>query len=161
MPHGGRRPGAGAPAGNTNALRTGGRSRAAETVLAALLTHPNVRAIFRLLIERGLWPPPFKTNPLFRGRLGQLPAATQRDLRRAWAMQVVRCLYPALVDCSHPAFNQINQPPESGWPTPWPGPRFTEQEFLEMRDQSKRRHLDRPSPTLHPSSSASSATRAH
>jgi len=152
MPRGGRRPGAGAPAGNTNALRTGGRSRAAETVLAALLTHPNVRAIFRLLITRGLWPPPFKTNPLFRGRLGQLPAATQRDLRRAWAMQVVRCLYPALVDCSHPAFNQINQPPESGWPTPWPGPRFTGDEFRAIfkNPQTIKTSRTNPTPTHQP-----------
>jgi len=155
------RPGAGAPAGNTNALRNGARSRAAATVLAALLAHPNVREIFRLLIERGLWPPPYKTNPLFRGRHGQLPAATERDLRRAWAMQVVRFLYPALVDCSNPTFNQINQVPASGWPTPWPGPRFTEQEVLDMRDQSKRGRLDRPSSIVHPLSSPGTATRAH
>ncbi|MEX2245133.1 MAG: hypothetical protein WEC75_00430 [Dehalococcoidia bacterium] len=45
MPRGGRRPGAGAPRGNLNALKTGAHSRRARTVITALLANPDTRAV--------------------------------------------------------------------------------------------------------------------
>ena len=45
MPRGGRRPGAGAPRGNTNGLRSGLRSPRVQIVLAALLSNAEIRDI--------------------------------------------------------------------------------------------------------------------
>ena len=45
MPHGGRRPGAGAPRGNLNALKTGRYSRRLRTIAKALGMVPEVSAI--------------------------------------------------------------------------------------------------------------------
>ena len=53
MPRGGRRPGAGAPRGNLNALRGGGRSRRLQIVLAALLSEPEIRMLFIGLLLAG------------------------------------------------------------------------------------------------------------
>ena len=55
MPRGGRRPGAGAPRGNLNALRTGARSKQVKTVMLALLIVPETRRVllhFRRMEER-------------------------------------------------------------------------------------------------------------
>ncbi len=49
MPGGGRRPGAGAPKGNLNALRSGRASTRFQVVLAAMLSSPELRdVLFRL-----------------------------------------------------------------------------------------------------------------
>ncbi len=53
MPRGGRRPGAGAPRGNLNALRGGGSSRRLQIVLAALLSEPEIRMLFIGLLLAG------------------------------------------------------------------------------------------------------------
>ncbi len=45
MPRGGKRPGAGAPKGNLNALRSGARSQQVKAVLIALLTVPETRRV--------------------------------------------------------------------------------------------------------------------
>ena len=45
MPRGGRRPGAGAPKGNLNALRTGTRSKQLKAVIIALLAIPETRRV--------------------------------------------------------------------------------------------------------------------
>jgi hypothetical protein len=55
MPRGGKRPGAGAPKGNLNALRTGARSKQVKTVMLALLIVPETRRVllhFRRMEER-------------------------------------------------------------------------------------------------------------
>ena len=52
MPRGGRRPGAGAPKGNLNALKTGARSRQLRAVLAALLIEPHTRHVMLQLARR-------------------------------------------------------------------------------------------------------------
>jgi hypothetical protein len=52
MPRGGRRPGAGAPRGNLNALKTGARSRQLRAVLAALLIEPHTRRVLLDLARR-------------------------------------------------------------------------------------------------------------
>ena len=96
MPRGGRRPGSGAPRGNANAATRGGASPRAYLVFAAMCLHPNNRAIVRLMRQLGI----------------HLPGPDP-DLRR-----VITEIYPAIFDCSHPQFNQINQRPESGWPPP-------------------------------------------
>ena len=44
-PRGGRRPGAGAPKGNLNALRTGTRSKQLKAVVLALLIVPQTRHV--------------------------------------------------------------------------------------------------------------------
>ena len=43
MPRGGRRPGAGAPKGNLNALKNGSRSRQLRTLIIALMAFPQTR----------------------------------------------------------------------------------------------------------------------
>jgi hypothetical protein len=53
MPRGGRRPGAGAPKGNLNALNRGARSRRLGAVLAALLSEPEIRQIILGLLLGG------------------------------------------------------------------------------------------------------------
>ncbi len=45
MPRGGRRPGAGAPKGNLNALRTGTRSKQLKAVIIALMAIPQTRRV--------------------------------------------------------------------------------------------------------------------
>ena len=45
MPRGGRRPGAGAPIGNTNVLKHGKHSRRVRAVVAALMADPEARSV--------------------------------------------------------------------------------------------------------------------
>ncbi len=45
MPRGGRRPGAGAPRGNLNALRTGNRSKQLRALVFALMLVPQTRRV--------------------------------------------------------------------------------------------------------------------
>ena len=54
MPRGGRRPGAGAPRGNFNAVRSGNRSRRMLMVYLALVNHPDQLAVGRALLAHGL-----------------------------------------------------------------------------------------------------------
>ena len=49
MPAGGRRPGAGAPRGNTNALKSGRHSARFKAVLTAMSQVPEVRDYFALV----------------------------------------------------------------------------------------------------------------
>jgi len=53
MPKGGRRPGAGAPVGNMNALKTGTRSLRVRAILMALLQDDEARAVLLRLGARG------------------------------------------------------------------------------------------------------------
>ena len=140
MPHGGRRPGAGAPRGNTNALGHGSGSLAAHIVREALKAHPNVRELYRIMVVHGLWP---------RRYAGGIPGS--RAAKARWVSSVVRLLHPALLDCSHPYFNQLNQVnqlPESDRTTPWPGPSFSDDEITEIREQSRRHREGHPYPAL-------------
>jgi hypothetical protein len=52
MPRGGRRPGAGAPKGNLNALRTGVRSRQLKAAIGALLTHDETRRVLLAILDQ-------------------------------------------------------------------------------------------------------------
>ena len=52
MPRGGRRPGAGAPKGNLNALKTGAYSRQLGAAIGALLSVPQTRAVMLALIDQ-------------------------------------------------------------------------------------------------------------
>jgi hypothetical protein len=52
MPHGGKRPGAGAPKGNLNALKTGSRSQQLNTVIEALLASPTIRRVMLKLVQQ-------------------------------------------------------------------------------------------------------------
>ena len=53
MPRGGKRPGAGAPAGNLNALKHGAHSAYIHTLIQALAAHPTTReALIRLARRR-------------------------------------------------------------------------------------------------------------
>jgi hypothetical protein len=52
MPRGGKRPGAGAPRGNLNALKTGSRSRQLNTVIEALLASPTIRRVMLKLVQQ-------------------------------------------------------------------------------------------------------------
>lgn len=49
MPRGGRRPGAGAPKGNWNALSSGGRSKRLRALVLSLRDDPHFMAVYRLL----------------------------------------------------------------------------------------------------------------
>jgi hypothetical protein len=53
MPRGGRRPGAGAPKGNTNALKTGRHSVRVRAVIDALLADPETREVLLRLGSKG------------------------------------------------------------------------------------------------------------
>lgn len=52
MSLGGKRPGAGAPRGNLNALKTGLHSRQLKTAMAAMLCHEEIRPILLTIIEK-------------------------------------------------------------------------------------------------------------
>ena len=52
MPRGGKRPGAGAPKGNLNALKTGSRSRQLNIVIEALLASPAIRRVMLKLVQQ-------------------------------------------------------------------------------------------------------------
>lgn len=52
MPRGGKRPGAGAPIGNTNALRHGRRSPRVHAVVRAIWGIPEVRRLFLAIIRK-------------------------------------------------------------------------------------------------------------
>ena len=53
MPRGGRRPGAGAPKGNTNALKNGHHSLRVKAVIDALLADPETREVLLRLGSKG------------------------------------------------------------------------------------------------------------
>jgi len=109
---GGFRPGGGAPKGNSNSLTSGAHSKRAQKLATVMRGHPNVREIVRIAVIQGIV------------HIDRRPPA---DLAR-----FVEVMYPAVFDCSHPWFNQINQRPESGWPKPWPGPGFKPEELREI-----------------------------
>jgi hypothetical protein len=52
MTRGGRRPGAGAPKGNLNALRTGAHSKQLSATIGALLSVPETRGVILALMEQ-------------------------------------------------------------------------------------------------------------
>ena len=52
MPRGGPRPGAGAPKGNLNALKTGAHSKQLHAAIGALLAVPETRRAMLALIEQ-------------------------------------------------------------------------------------------------------------
>ena len=52
MPRGGKRPGAGAPRGNLNALKTGSRSKQLNDVIEALLASPTIRRLMLKLVQQ-------------------------------------------------------------------------------------------------------------
>jgi hypothetical protein len=128
MPKGGRRPGSGGPKGNANALKTGEHSIRGQVVVTAMRSHPNARELLRLALIVGLSEPTGRFDP-------------------ARAHAVVAYVYAALTDRNHPMFNQINQAPESGRSEAWPDPRLTEEEFAEIKPQSK---LFRGTGVIHP-----------
>jgi hypothetical protein len=59
MPRGARRPGAGAPKGNWNALTTGLRSKRLQDLVLSLRDDPQFVAVYRLIVE----PPPEEAPP--------------------------------------------------------------------------------------------------
>ena len=54
MPRGGKRPGAGAPKGNFNAVRSGNRSKRMLMVYLAMVKHPDKLALAHELLAQGL-----------------------------------------------------------------------------------------------------------
>ncbi len=60
MPRGGKRPGAGAPKGNFNAVRSGDYSSRMLMVYLALVKHPDHKSLAWDLYEHGFFPPPSK-----------------------------------------------------------------------------------------------------
>ena len=56
MPRGGRRPGAGAPKGNFNAVRSGNHSRRMLMVYLAVINNPDPRAVIMALYRAGFFP---------------------------------------------------------------------------------------------------------
>jgi hypothetical protein len=102
MPRGGRRPGAGTPRGNLNALRTGNNSRRLREVAVALrffeLRHdePVLREVIIALRDSGLLRPPGGSH----------------NMRR-----VVQLIHPLLFDRLRDAVNPNSQSrPRSGAP---------------------------------------------
>src|SRR3990172_4201371 len=71
MPRGGRRPGAGAPKGNFNAVRSGNHSRRMLMVYLALINHPDRCAVGMELYRAGFFPG-YKYNGDLRGAVAFL-----------------------------------------------------------------------------------------
>ena len=100
MPRGGRRPGAGAPKGNLNGFRNGNHCRRAALVCAALLAHPDPRAVAIALRDRGFLRPPASGVP---------GPANPYVFNRRNTAALVAFLYPRLFDCPHPGAIKPNQ----------------------------------------------------
>lgn len=78
MPRGGRRPGAGAPKGNFNGLRTGLHSPRVLAAIKAAVTDPVLwQALRRLSAE-----------PEFAGRRARV--AWQRQMRKDWRKNLIK-----------------------------------------------------------------------
>lgn len=92
MPRGGRRPGAGARKGNTNALKRGGGSQRAQQLHLAMQAHPNRWEIFLLAKELGALSDPFDSRTFDMARF-------------------VRIMHPAVFDPEHVHFARVNAPP--------------------------------------------------
>ena len=58
MPRGGKRPGAGAPRGNLNGLRTGMHTPRMLLVYRVIIKHPDRKALAHELYHAGFFPPP-------------------------------------------------------------------------------------------------------
>ena len=117
MPRGGRRPGAGAPKGNFNAMRGGNHSYRLAMVLLRLLLEPDKQAIGWAMVDAGFISPRTGFNEDVRGltdflwrRWFDSPGATQstsisrqpsvsaaalRDLRRQIQNEMARRPYTA------------------------------------------------------------------
>ena len=68
MPRGGKRPGAGAPRGNFNGVKSGNHSKRMLAVFVALVNHPDKKALARDLYQQGFFiPPRMKFNNDVRG----------------------------------------------------------------------------------------------
>ena len=82
MPHGGKRPGAGAPKGNLNALKSGRRSRQLKIVIGALVAAPSVRRVMLQLAQQDI-----RRNPRLRDTIAALARLSdprwQRSIKRA------------------------------------------------------------------------------
>jgi hypothetical protein len=78
MPRGGRRPGAGAPRGNTNALKTGKHSRRVQTVMRILMDEPETRAIIERISAHSR-----KHALAFITEVARTSAASARDRGRS------------------------------------------------------------------------------
>ena len=82
MPHGGKRPGAGAPRGNLNALKSGRRSRQLKIVIEALVAAPSVRRVMLRLAQQDI-----RRNPGLRDTIAALARLSdprwQRSIKRA------------------------------------------------------------------------------
>jgi len=82
MPHGGKRPGAGAPKGNLNALKSGRRSRQLKIVIGALVAAPSVRRVMLQLARQDI-----RRNPRLRETIAALARLSdprwQRSIKRA------------------------------------------------------------------------------
>jgi hypothetical protein len=85
MPRGGRRPGAGAPRGNTNALKTGKHSRRVQTVMRILMDEPETRAIIERISAHSR-----KHALAFVTEVARTSAASARDNRDAVLGRAVR-----------------------------------------------------------------------
>jgi hypothetical protein len=73
MPRGGRRPGAGAPKGNFNGVRSGNHSSRMLMVYLAIINHPDPRALARELLAQGfITPPAMRFNGDLRGAVAYL-----------------------------------------------------------------------------------------
>jgi hypothetical protein len=73
VPRGGKRPGAGAPRGNFNGLRTGEHSTRMRMVFAAMINHADYRALARELHHAGFYPAPhYRFNNDLRGLVAYL-----------------------------------------------------------------------------------------
>ena len=82
MSHGGKRPGAGAPKGNLNALKSGSRSRQLKIVIEALIAAPTVRGLMLRLAQQDI-----RRNPRLRETIAALARLSdprwQRSIKRA------------------------------------------------------------------------------
>jgi hypothetical protein len=86
MPHGGKRPGAGAPKGNLNALKTGTRSRQLKIVIGALVAAPSVRRVMLQLARQDI-----RRNPRLRETIAAVARLSdprwQRSIKKAAHLQ--------------------------------------------------------------------------
>jgi len=86
MPHGGKRPGAGAPKGNLNALKSGRRSRQLKMVIQALVAAPTVRRVMLQLAQQDI-----RRNPRLRDTIAALARLSdprwQRSIKKAAHLQ--------------------------------------------------------------------------
>jgi hypothetical protein len=117
MPHGGKRPGAGAPKGNLNALKSGRRSRQLKIVIQALVAAPSVRRVMLQLARQDI-----RRNPRLRETIAALARLSDPRWQRSIKKAAKKAAHPQTQQQKKAAIDQTIKTPSACPPAAPPAP---------------------------------------